>query len=295
MVDADGRLPPGAPDQVPNFLFPDACAGVLARAGERRTWLSRPLGLPPRYEGLDGEAARGLVTARLAGDGEGWLSISEAETLLATHGISFVPSRRCPEVGDAVRAAQGLQGPVALKADVAAPAHAGDVDAVLLGIEGEAAVRAGWLEIERRVLAVGRAWAGLIVQPLVAPGADVLVGAVTDPELGPVTAVGLGGRSAGLASDVVFRPVPLTDVDAQELIDASPSVAASLRGFRGGPALDAEALHELILRFAALLRAAPEIVEADLNPVRCMTRGCTVLDLRLRVARRRPVERVKTS
>ena len=72
--------------------------------------------------------------------------------------------------------------PVALKADFAAPAHASDIDAVMLGVEGESALRSGWRELERRVQAAGREWIGAIVQPLVAPdGADVLVGASAIP------------------------------------------------------------------------------------------------------------------
>jgi hypothetical protein len=83
--------------------------------------------------------------------------------------------------------------------------------------------------------------------------------------------IGLGGRQAGLES-----------------------VATQLDGFRGSPPLDREALRELILRFALLLRAVPGIVEADLNPIRCMPSGAITLDMRLRVERRRPAERVKT-
>jgi acyl-CoA synthetase (NDP forming) len=132
------------------------------------------------------------------------------------------------------------------------------------------------------------------VQPLVEGGADVLVGAVADPELGTVMAVGLGGRQAALNRSAAFRLPPQTDVEAGELIDASAAVAAQLDGFRGGPALDREALRDLLLRFALLLAAAPEIVEADLNPVRVMPAGCTVLDMRLRVEPRRPAERIKT-
>ena len=49
-----------------------------------------------------------------------------------------------------------------------------------------------------------------------------------------------------------------------------------------------------VLRFALLLRETPQIVEADLNPVRCMANGCVVLDMRLRIERARPTERVKT-
>ena len=169
--------------------------------------------------------------------------------------------------------AREIGGPVALKADFAAPARASEIDAVLLGLEGESAVRSGWRELERRVRTAGREWTGAIVQPLVATGVDVLVGAFSDPDLGPVIAVGLGGSRAGLGETVAFRLPPATDVEADELIDACHGVATELDGFRGGAALAREALRELILRFALLLREVPEVVEADLNPVRCTTRG----------------------
>ena len=139
-----------------------------------------------------------------------------------------------------------------------------------------------------------REWTGAIVQPLVAPGADALVGTLSDPDLGSVIAVGLGGRQAGLAETVAFRLPPTTDVEADELIDASNGVATQLDGFRGAAPLDRTALRELILRFALLLREVPELVEADLNPVRCTTNACVVLDMRLRIEPRRPTERVRT-
>ena len=142
--------------------------------------------------------------------------------------------------------------------------------------------------------AAGQEWTGAIVQRLAAPGADVLVGAFGDPDLGSVIAVGLGGRQAGLADTVAFRVPPATDVEADELIDSCRGVATQLDGFRGAAALDRVALRELILRFALLLGEVPEVVEADLNPVRCTTNGCVVLDMRLRIERRRAAERIQT-
>jgi acyl-CoA synthetase (NDP forming)/GNAT superfamily N-acetyltransferase len=293
---SDGRLPASSGTGVPNYLFPESCADVLARAAERREWLSRPLGEAPHYSDLDGPAARAVIVSFLEREpAGGWLSVADAEALLATHGIPVSASDCCRDVERAVAAAAETGGPVALKADSAAPKHATDIDAVLLGLEGEAALRSGWHELERRVQAAGREWIGAIVQPLVAPGgADVLVGAVSDPDLGPVLAVGLGGPQAGLAKEVAVRLLPVTDADADELIDSSEGVTAKLDGFRGSALLDREALRELILRFALLLREIPEVVEADLNPVRCMTSGCVVLDMRLRIEHRRPIERVKT-
>ncbi len=296
VVRSDGRRRPRTESGVPNFLFPESCADVLARAAERREWLSRPLGEAPDYPNLDSMAARALIASFLdRAPAGGWLSLAEGEALLATHGIPVYPSRRCRDVAHLVALAAEIGGAVTLKADLPAPADASDIDAVLLGVKGEPALRAGWRELEKRVRAAGRDWTGAIVQRATAPGgADVLVGAVDDPDLGPVLAVGLGGRLAGLGRTAAFRHLPVTDADADELIDSSQSVASELDGFRGSALLDREALRELILRFALLLREAPEVVEADLNPVRCMTRGCAVLNMRLRVQRRRPADRVKT-
>ena len=70
-------------------------------------------------------------------------------------------------------------------------------------------------------------------------------------------------------------------------------MVTQLDGFRGSAVLDRQALRDLILRFALLLREVPEIVEADLNSVRCLTDGCVVLDMRLRIAPYHPAERAK--
>ncbi len=293
VLGSDGRRVEPHGDSVPNFRFPETCAGVLARAVERREWLSRALGQRPEFDGIDAESARARVAAWLDGHpaagtqgDSGWLPTAESEALLATHGIPFVASESCPDVEQAVSSAAALGGPVVLKADFPPPAHAADVDAVLLGLEGEAAVRAGWQELERRCRAAGREWRGVTVQPFVGSGADVLLGALADPDLGQVMAIGLGGRRAGLGRDVAYRLLPFTDVNARELIDASETLSIQLEGFRGSLPLDRLALQELILRFATFLRAVPELVEVDLNPVRCLPDGALVLDMRLRVERR---------
>ena len=295
VVRSDGRLPAGSGAGVPNYVFPETCVVVLARAADRREWLSRPLGVRPDYPDLDGIAARALMSSVLDRAPEGgWLSMPDAEALLATHGLPVAVSCRCRDLERALAVAQEIGGPVALKADFAAPARAGEIDAVLLALEGESALRSGWRELERRVQTAGREWTGAIVQRLARSGADVLVGAFSDPDLGAVIAVGLGGRQAGLSEAVAFSLPPATDLEADELIDSSHGVAAQLDGFRGAAALDRQALRELILRFALLLREVPEVVEADLNPVRCTTNGCVVLDMRVRIEHRRRGRPVKT-
>jgi acyl-CoA synthetase (NDP forming) len=146
--------------------------------------------------------------------------------------------------------------------------------AVSCGAGGEVVV-AGVDQVDQ-----GLADDGQVIQPLVPPGVGMLVGTVKDPDLGSVIAVGLDGLQACLTESAAFRLPPAMDTEADELIDSAKGVAAELNGLRGSAPLDREALRELILRLTQLLAEVPEVpeaVEADLNPVRCMTSGCLVL------------------
>ena len=93
----------------------------------------------------------------------------------------------CEDAEHAASVAAEIRGPIALKGEFAVPPRV-DIDVVLLGLEGAESVRAGWRELERRAqkAGVGLRWLGAVVQPLVPPGANLLVGSLTDPELGPV-------------------------------------------------------------------------------------------------------------
>jgi acyl-CoA synthetase (NDP forming)/RimJ/RimL family protein N-acetyltransferase len=294
VVGPDGRLAQRETWTVPNYRFPESAVRALALAADRRDWLSRPLGQRAEFDDVDAEAARAIAVAALGDLGPGWLDGERTAALLATHRLPVLATERAATVDDAVAAAARLGGPVALRADAPPPARAGDIDAVLLGLEGEEAVRAGWDELARRVAAGGREWAGVVVQPLVGAGADVLVGAVADPDLGPVVGVGMGGRQAGLAGDVAFALVPLTDLEVDDLLLASAGVRAWLDGTRGAAPLDRPALRDLVLRFSRLLENVPEVAEADLNAVRVTAAGVHVLDARVRIAPRPEPRRAKT-
>ena len=175
VVTADGRLRP-----TDLWACPTSCSRVLRRragAWRRAARMALPaLGQRPSYDDLDPAAARALLAARLEADGASWLGTAEAAALLATHGIATVESHHCADVERAVGVAQRDRRTDRAEGRLPSPAHAGDIDAVLLGLAGEEAVRAGWSELERRVQAAGRPWTGAVVQPLVGAGADVLVG-----------------------------------------------------------------------------------------------------------------------
>ena len=175
-------------------------------------------------------------------------------------------SHRCLELERAVAVAAESGGPVALKADLAAPAHASDIGAVLLGLEGEPLVPSG------RASSSGGCWPlagngpGRSSSPWCHPVPTCWWARSTTPIFRPVVAVGLAGTQARLTETAAFRLPPATDTEADELIDSAKGVAAELNGLRGSAPLDREALRELILRFTLLLAQVPEVAEAAPQP-----------------------------
>jgi acyl-CoA synthetase (NDP forming) len=144
------------------------------------------------------------------------------------------------------------------------------------------AVRAGAREIEAAVARSGHRLEGLIVQPMAAPGVELLVGVVHDESFGPVIACGAGGTSVELLRDVAVRITPLSDLDAAEMLRALRTFPL-LDGYRGSAKCDLGSLEDVLLRLSALVEAHPEIAEFDANPLVARSDGALILDARVRV------------
>ena len=123
---------------------------------------------------------------------------------------------------------------------------------------------------------------GAVLQPMAEPGVETIVGIVRDDLFGSVVMFGLGGTAAELFADRAFQIVPMTDVDAAELVRA-PKSAPLLTGYRGSPPVDIAALEDLLLRMGTLAVTVPEIAELDLNPVIATPRGVALVDGRCRI------------
>lgn len=198
------------------------------------------------------------------------LTEARAKPLLAAYGIgSAAAERMVTSRAEAVAAAHALGGAVALKVQSADIPHKTEAGGVLLGLVGGAPVEAAY----DRILASARAYVpsaaieGVLVQPMAAPGLEVILGIHRDAQFGPLLMLGLGGIHVEVLGDVVFAPVPLTADDAETMI-ARLKGAALLGPVRGRPAADVAALVEAIVnlsRFAA--DHAQAIAEIDLNPV----------------------------
>jgi acyl-CoA synthetase (NDP forming) len=264
------------------FNYPESAARALGHLAQRAEWLRQPYGAVPSLDGIDRGAAENVVERALAGGDDAWLSPADTRELLLAYGVPLVPEHSAGDPDEAVRAAEQLGYPAVVK--TAEPgAHKTELGGIALGLADAEAVRA----------AAERIGGPVIVQPMIAGGAELLAGVVQDPVFGPLVAFGPGGVFAELIGEAAFRIAPLTDRDAEELVEGGKA-GRLVRGFRGGPAADAAALSDLLLRLARLGEEIPAVAELDLNPVLALPDRCVAVDARVRVRRPELATRAKT-
>jgi acyl-CoA synthetase (NDP forming) len=109
------------------------------------------------------------------------------------------------------------------------------------------------------------------------PGVELVLGVRRDPHYGPIVMVGLGGIFVEVFGDVVFGIPPLSKGDALGMLGRLRGVAI-LRGVRGRPAVDADALADALCALSVLAVRHPGIVELDLNPVFADEHGLVAVD-----------------
>jgi acyl-CoA synthetase (NDP forming) len=265
---------------VPAYAYPEAAAGALARAARYGAWRSRTPGAVPELAGIRAGDARALVGAFLGRTpGGGWLPPAETGKLLRCYGVPLVDSRLAAGAEAASAAAAALGGHVVLKADVPGLVHKTDAGAVELGLHGPTEVRRAVRRLEGRF---GDRLSGVLVQPMIAGGTEVIIGVVQEPVFGPLVVFGLGGVATDVLGDHAARLAPLTDTDADDVIHAVRA-APLLLGHRGQPAADVGALRDTLLRVSQLANDLPQVTELDLNPVIARPDGVFAVDARVRV------------
>ena len=266
---------------VPAFRFPESAAVALARVTRYGQWLARPAGEVPCLPGFDRDAARAIV-AREVARGASWVSPSVADELLKACGIATAESRVARSAGEAAAAAAALGFPVVLKAVGAAIVHKTEMGGVKLGIDSARAAHAAYEDFARRL---GDRLEAVLVQRMIPTGVEMVVGAINDPAFGPLVMAGTGGVLVELLGDTVFRQCPVTEADAEEMIEEMKG-RVLLRGYRGSAPADERAFRDVLLRISQLAAACPGIEEMDLNPVLVLGTGAVAVDARIRVAKK---------
>jgi acetyl-CoA synthetase len=204
----------------------------------------------------------------------------EAKAVLAAYGVTVIGERLATETEDAVGAAATLGYPVALKVESPDIPHKTEAGVIRLDLRSADQVRAAFAALLARADAIEPPPRvhGVLVQKMAPPGLEVMVGARIDRLFGPLIVVGLGGVLVELLADTAVAPAPVTREQAVAMLRGLKG-ARLLAGYRGGPAVDVDALAEVVARLSELVAdQAGLIEEMDVNPLICAGDGIVAVD-----------------
>jgi acetyl coenzyme A synthetase (ADP forming)-like protein len=268
--------------RVPNYPVPERAVATMAAMMAYRHWRERP---PLELESFDVDRERvRSIFKRVRAEGRLMIGAFEGREIMEACGIPTPKTflARGPE--EAMRFADQIGLPVAVK--IASPdiLHKTDVGGVLLNITSLAGVRDAFELImyrASRYVPDAELW-GCLVQEMIVGGQEVVTGMAQDPHFGPLMMFGLGGIYVEALRDVAFRVAPLDRRIARELVDGIRG-RDLLHGLRGKRPSDLEALLEALLRLSQLVTDFPEITEFDINPLVVFEekRGVSGIDMRL--------------
>jgi acetyl coenzyme A synthetase (ADP forming)-like protein len=287
MAEGDsGRIFSLPSETIPTYGLPESPALVLGKAAAYADWRGQPAGTIVDFDDLDLQEARRICSTALGQRGPGWLTTEETRRLLSAAGLPVQPGGVARTADEAAAVAQRIGFPVAVKLASHRIVHKTEWGGVRLNLDSEAAVRDAFEAIRARLTHDGNiaAMEGVLVQPMVAGGVEVMVGMIQDPLFGPLIAFGLGGIHVEILADVQFRITPLTDRDASDMVQGIKGFRL-LTGYRGHPPGDLEAIYDVLLRVSRLVEELPDIGELDLNPIFALPpgQGCRIVDARIRV------------
>jgi acetyl-CoA synthetase len=212
------------------------------------------------------------------------LTEREAKAVLRLYGIPVVAEHLTQSADAAVSAAESVGWPVVLKVESPDLPHKTEAGVIRLGVRSAAELRDAYAAVTANAARASAHVVGVLVQPMVPAGVEVLIGGRVDPLFGPLVVVGLGGVLVELLADRAVGLAPLTRDDAVRMLNGLKG-AAALRGFRGAPAVDFGLLADIVTRVGAFLADhADVVVELDVNPLICS--GDTILAVDALIVRR---------
>jgi acyl-CoA synthetase (NDP forming) len=276
---------------IPTYRYPEVPARVISRAIAYKTWRQQPIGQARHDSDINLSMVKSICAKALLERGSGWLTTEETYAILRTMNLPLVQGAVATSAEETAKLARKIGYPVAVKLASHQIVHKTEMGGVRLNLQSERDVRDAFDAIRATLEQTQKleAMEGVLVQPMLPGGVEVMVGMSRDPLFGPLIAFGLGGIQVEILGDVQFRVAPLTDRDAMEMVQAIKGYRL-LTGYRSQPATDIKAIEEVLLRLSRFVEEVPEITELDLNPIFALPegQGCKIVDARIRVEPPRP-------
>ncbi len=250
---------------VPVYAFPDEAGRVLKGMMQYKQLLTKPEFKPVAVDNVEKnkmEAALALV--------DGTQAVGEYETriMLEAYGIASVPGDLAGGVEEAVEIAEKAGYPVVLKIVSEDILHKSDSGGIALNINNSDALRVEYSKLMERIAKnePNARIRGVMVEQMAPKGVEVIVGMRRDPTFGPMMMFGLGGTMVELLKDISFKVAPLTSEDIDEMIEDTLA-GKLLKGYRGSPKADIEAVKQVIASLSQLSMDTPAISEIEINPL----------------------------
>lgn len=279
--------------RIPNYRYPESAVDVFLRLYKYsidlellyETPSSTPVGFQPNREVAE------YVIQQAKEKGRKTLQETEAKNLLNSYGIEVSRNKICATKTEALQFAKLIGYPVVLK--IASPdiIHKTEAGGVKLNIRTASELKETFDLIKENALRFNpeAVIEGVCVERMVEKGYQLILGGIKDPTFGPVVAFGAGGIAVEILNDIKMGLPPLNMALASRMVQNTKTYQL-LKGFRGLPSIDMEALHFLLCKFAYLFMDFPEIKEIDINPYVVDAKGGQALDARVVLAAPEEIE-----
>ena len=268
---------------IPNYTFPQGAVRAMAsmvKFGNLQSLERRAV----RRVAADRNAAARIIQQKLAEEDPTLLPQVEADEILRCYGFPVLRGKLARNKEGLERALAGVGTPAVMKIISSDILHKSDAGGVKLNIADLDQAGQAWDEIMdgARRYKPDADIDGILVERMAPKGVEVILGASRDPKFGPIVMFGLGGMFVETLKDVTFRLAPMWEVSAEIMIHSIKSYNF-LKGVRGNPPADIDAIKDCILRLSQLVSDHPEIVELDINPLLVFPEGegCVVADSRI--------------
>ncbi|MGD0422920.1 MAG: acetate--CoA ligase family protein [Candidatus Bathyarchaeia archaeon] len=209
----------------------------------------------------------------------------EAKSICRAYGLSVPKFKVATRLNQAVKFAEKIGFPVAMKIVSPDIIHKTEAGGVLLNIHTGNEVEKGFSKLVSNAKAFKKTVRvdGVLIEHMARAGLEVIVGGMRDDQFGPVVMFGLGGIFTEVLDDVSFGLAPIEKLDAREMIRGIRGYRA-LTGFRDQPPVDERAIASIVIQTSKIMNENQQIGQIDLNPVMAYRRGCSVVDARMLLA-----------
>ncbi len=261
-------------DEIAHFLakgrvnFPDEV--VFGNALAKVFFTPKPQESKPQLPEVNTAAIRKVIDSV----GNGYLAPDKLQELLDASGITRAGEAVVISAETAVQSAQKLGFPVVMK--VVGPVHKSDVGGVVLNVKDSEVVTR---EFERMIRI--KDTTAILIQPMLS-GVELFVGAKREDKFGHMVLCGLGGIFIEVLKDVNAGLAPISQTEALDMIHRLKGYKI-LQGVRGQEPVNEQHFAEMVSRVSALVMAAPEIFEMDLNPLLGRKDRVVAVDARIRI------------